>query len=72
MTGEPAAVEAAIAGATSGPGFGFVGARLVNVLAVNLALDAADRTGTPLRTPDSPWRDKPHAFADRKAGRAST
>ena len=38
---EPAAVEAAIAGATSGPGFGFVGARLVNVLAVNLALDAA-------------------------------
>ncbi len=47
---------------------------IVNATAVSgiLALYAADRTDTQLRTPDSPWRDKPHAFADRKAGRAST
>ena len=47
---------------------------IVNATAVSgiLALSAADRTDTQLRTPDSPWRDKPHAFADRKAGRAST
>ena len=47
---------------------------IVNATAVSgiLAVAAADRSDVPLRTPESPWRDQPHAFADRKAGRAST
>lgn len=38
---DAALVEAAIRSATAGPAFGFVGAEIVNVLGVNLALDAA-------------------------------
>ncbi|WP_347266700.1 potassium-transporting ATPase subunit KdpC [Paracoccus sp. (in: a-proteobacteria)] len=40
---DPATVEAAIRAAASGPAFGFVGGRIVNVLAANLALDAGPR-----------------------------
>lgn len=46
---------------------------IVNATAVAgiLAVFAADRADIALRTTDTPWRDQPHAFADRKAGRAS-
>lgn len=40
---DPATVELAIRGASTGPAFGFVGQPIVNVLQANLALDALGR-----------------------------